>query len=148
MPRSLRSATREDADAIHAIYAPIVRHSAISFEIEPPSVDEMAQRITTITADYPWLVTIVDDAVAGYAYANAFRARPAYRATAEVSIAIAPAYRGKGLALPLYEALLDDLARRNCHSAVAVIAMPNDASVALHARAGFTRVGVLREVGY
>ena len=143
-----RPVTAADAEAIHAIYAPIVETSAISFELEPPSVEEMAARIERTIANYPWIASIDDDgALAGYAYASAFRSRPAYRFTVETSIAIAPAHRGRGLALPLYEALMQELTRRDFHAAIAVIAMPNDASVALHKRAGFRRVGVLQEVG-
>lgn len=144
-----RSATAADAPAIHAIYAPIVESSAISFELAPPSLDELAERIERTIANYPWLVAVDDDdALIGYAYASQFRPRPAYRFTVETSIAIAPAYRGAGHALPLYEALMQELARREFHAAIAVIAMPNDASVALHERAGFRRVGVLQEVGF
>jgi L-amino acid N-acyltransferase YncA len=149
MAFSLRAATPADAEAIHAIYAPIVETSAISFELEVPPLSEIARRIETTTANYPWLASVDDDGtLAGYAYASAFRSRPAYRFTVETSIAIAPTYRGRGLALPLYEALMDELTRRRFHVVIAVIAMPNDASVALHERAGFRRVGVLREVGF
>lgn len=144
-----RSATAADAAAIHAIYAPIVESSAISFELAPPSVEEFAERIERTIANYPWLVALdEDDSLIGYAYASQFRSRPAYRFTVETSIAIAPAYRGRGFALPLYEALMQELTQRGFHTVIAVIAMPNDASAALHERAGFRRVGVLREVGF
>ncbi|HEY0157589.1 MAG TPA: GNAT family N-acetyltransferase [Thermoanaerobaculia bacterium] len=148
MALSLRSATTADAVGIHAIYAPIVARTAISFELEPPDVAEVAKRIETTTAKYPWLVYADGETLAGYAYASAFRPRPAYNRTAEVSIAIAESHRGRGLAVPLYEALLSELARRGFHTAVAVINLPNDASRALHRRAGFEPVGVLHEVGY
>ena len=148
MALSLRSATAADAEAIHAIYAPIVERSAISFELEPPDVAEIARRIEVTTAKYPWLVYIDDETIAGYAYAGAFRARPAYNRTAEVSIAIAESHRGRGLSVPLYDALLSELAKRGFHVAVAVINLPNDASRALHRRAGFEPVGVLHEVGF
>ncbi len=116
-------ATAADAEAIHAIYAPIVETSAISFELAPPRVEELAARIERTTADYPWLVAVSDDgAFAGYAYASQFRSRPAYRFTVETSIAIAPAHRGAGHALPLYEHLMQELTRRGFHVAVAVIA--------------------------
>jgi len=144
-----RSATIADAEAIHAIYAPIVETTPVSFELEPPTVAEVAARIERTLAGYPWIVAVDDDdALMGYAYASQFRARPAYRFTAEASIAVAPAYRGRGLAVPLYEALLAELLARGFHAVVAVINMPNDASVALHERAGFRRVGVLHEVGF
>jgi L-amino acid N-acyltransferase YncA len=148
MAFSLRSATPADAEAIHAIYAPIVEQTTISFELEPPAVAEVARRIETTVASYPWLVCVDGETIAGYAYAGKFRARPAYDRTAEVSIAIAESHRGRGLAVPLYDALFSELARRGFHLAVAVVNLPNDASRALHRRAGFTPVGVLHEVGF
>lgn len=125
-----------------------MERSAISFELEPPTVAEVARRIEATTAKYPWLVYVDGETVAGYAYAGQFRARPAYDRTAEVSIAVAESHRGRGLSLRLYEALFDELARRGFHLAVAVVNLPNDASRALHRRAGFEPVGVLHEVGF
>ena len=148
MPLSFRSATVSDAEAIHAIYAPIVARTTISFELEPPTVAEVARRIEETTAKYPWLVVMDGETIAGYAYAGQFRKRPAYDRTAEVSIAVAESHRGRGLGVPLYEALFGELAGRGFHLAVAVVNLPNDASRALHRRAGFQPVGVLHEVGF
>jgi L-amino acid N-acyltransferase YncA len=125
-----------------------VARTAISFELDPPEVAEVARRIEAVTAKYPWLVYVDGEAIAGYAYAGAFRARPAYDRTAEVSIAVAESHRGRGLSVQLYEALLSELASRGFHVAVAVINLPNDASRALHRRVGFDPVGVLHEVGF
>ena len=148
MALSLRSVTPADAEAIHAIYAPIVERTAISFELEPPTVADVARRIETTIAKYPWIVYVDGDTIAGYAYAGQFRPRPAYNRTAEVSIAIAESHRGRGLGVPLYDALLSELAARGFHLAVAVVNLPNEASRALHRRAGFEPVGVLHEVGF
>lgn len=122
--------------------------TAISFELEPPDVAEVARRIEATTAKYPWLVYVDGETIVGYAYAGAFRPRLAYNRTAEVSIAVAESHSGRGLAVPLYEALLSELGKRGFHVAVAVINLPNDASRALHRRTGFEPVGVLHEVGF
>lgn len=148
MQLRFRSAAVSDAEEIHAIYAPIVARTAISFELEPPAVAEVARRIEATTAKYPWLVLLDGEVIAGYAYAGPFRPRPAYDRTAEVSIAVAESHRGRGLGVPLYEALFAELVRRGFHLAVAVVNLPNDASRALHRRAGFQPVGVLHEVGF
>jgi phosphinothricin acetyltransferase len=143
----LRLASPSDASAILSIYAPIVRETTISFELEPPPVEEMAARIASTEDRHPWLVCEIGGAVAGYAYASPFRTRPAYRSTAEVSVYVAPAYRGRRVAMALYEALLGLLSLQRFHTAVAVIALPNAASLALHRRLGFRHAGTLEEVG-
>jgi L-amino acid N-acyltransferase YncA len=148
MQLAFRTATAADAEAIHAIYAPIVERTAISFELEPPDIGEVARRIEATTAKYPWLVALDGESIAGYAYAGQFRARPAYQRTAEISIAVAESYRGRGISVPLYEALFAELKSRGFHVVVGVVNLPNDASRALHLRAGFESVGVLHEVGF
>jgi phosphinothricin acetyltransferase len=144
----IRSATTDDAPAIHAIYAPIVEATAISFELAPPSVDEMRQRIASTMERYPWLVATDGDALSGYAYATSFRVRPAYQWSVEVSAYVAETARGRGIGRALYEALLPELAKRGFVSAFAGIALPNDASIALHEACGFTKVGVFHRAGY
>ena len=146
--RDLRLATSEDAAALLAIYAPIVRETAISFELEPPSLQETARRVESGRDRYPWLVCVLEGEVAGYAYASAFRGRPAYRWTAEVSAYTGEGFRRRGVAGALYEALLGFLRMQRFHAAVGVIALPNVGSLRLHRRFGFSHVGTLREVGF
>lgn len=144
----IRPATIDDAQAILAIYAPIVETTAISFETVPPTIDEMAERIRTYLASHAYLVAEKDGAVLGYAYGTAYRPRAAYASTCETTVYVAEAGRGQGIGKQLYKALLPELAGRNYRTAIAGIALPNDASIALHESVGFEKAGVLREVGY
>lgn len=148
MALTLRFAVSADAPGIAAIYAPIVRDTAISFEIEPPSVSEMQQRIESTTAFFPWLVGDSDGEVVGYAYASQHRVRAAYQWSADVSVYIHAAHRGRGLGRGLYTALLDILRAQRLYNAYAGITLPNAASVALHEAVGFRRLGVYRSVGF
>ena len=141
MPVTIRLASELDAPAIAAIYAPIVRDTHLSAEFEPPGATEMEQRIRRTLPTHPWLVTETDQEVAGYAYATAFRARPAYQWTAEVSVYIHENHRRKGLARALYAELLNRLRRQGFRHAIAVIALPNPPSVQLHEQLCFTHVG-------
>jgi len=144
----IRLATPEDAAAVQAIYAPIVRESSTSFELDPPGVDEMRRRIEETLKRFPWLVYESEHGVTGYAYAGTFRARPAYQWTVEVSVYIREDARGQGIGRALYEALFDFLRRQGFRNAVAGIALHNPASVRLHERLGFRKVGVFHRVGY
>ncbi len=139
-----------DAAACAAVYAPYVTGTTTSFEEVPPSPDEMARRISSASATHAWLVAeSPGGTVLGYAYGTPFRARPAYRWSAEVSVYLAAdAPRRTGAGRRLYEQLLATLAGRGYHRAIAGIALPNDASVGLHRALGFTESGVERRVGF
>ena len=144
----LRPAEPRDADAIAAIYAPIVRDTFISFETEPPSASVMAERIAATERRYPWLVATMGGAVTGYAYGSALRPRAAYQWSVEVTAYVAETARGKGVGRRLYGSLLAMLRAQGFHGAFAGIALPNDASVRLHEAVGFGPLGVYREVGF
>ena len=144
----IREARRQDAAACAAIYAPYVRDTTISFELDPPDEAEFARRIATYGQSHLWLVAEVDGALAGYAYASPFSEREAYAHACEVGIYLAMGHAGAGIGRALYGALLPGLTARGLHTAIARIALPNPASIALHQRCGFTPAGVLREVGW
>jgi len=144
----VRAALLKDAPAIAEIYAPIVRDTSISFEIDPPDAELMAERIRGGSATHPWLVAELDGMVVGYAYASRFRDRPAYRWSVEVSAYVSESMRGRGIGRSLHQALLEILQRQGFRSAFAGIALPNPASVAMHEAVGFTLLGVYREVGF
>jgi len=144
----IRTTRLNDAVAIAAIYAPIVRDTAISFEIDPPSPDDLRERIRGSIDTYPWLSAQIDDAMAGYAYAGRHRERAAYRWSVEVSVYVHPEYRRRGVAHALYTRLVQILARQGFRSAFAGITLPNVASVGLHEALGFTPLGVYRQVGF
>ena len=145
----IRLATPEDAAAVLAIYAPVVTHTAISFETEPPSVEEMRHRIQATLRQYPWLVA-QDDAggVAGYVYASRHAERAAYRWSVGVTAYVRADQRGRGVGKALYTELLQQLKDLGYCQAFAGITQPNAASVALHEAVGFTRVGIYANAGY
>lgn len=144
---AIRPATADDGEAIAAIYRPIVTRTAISFELEPPTGDEMAERIGAGQATDPWLVLEIDGRIAGYAYASAFRARPAYAHSRETTVYVDPAHRGLRVGHRLMSALLGQLDDAGIELAVAGIVVPNEASIALHERLGFAHVGTFRRAG-
>ncbi|WP_226352387.1 MULTISPECIES: GNAT family N-acetyltransferase [unclassified Pseudonocardia] len=148
-PPLVRAATAEDADACAAVYAPYVRDTAISFEIEPPGPVEMAERIAAAQERHAWLVAVgPGGAVLGYAYGGPWKSRAAYGRTCEVSVYLAPEARGRGVGRALYEALFTELVARGMVVAVAGMTEPNQASAALHRALGFTEVGTFRGVGW
>ncbi len=144
----IRDACAADAAACAAIYAPFVRDSWISFEIEAPDQAGMTRRIGDYGTSHAWLVAEADGKIAGYAYGSPHRTRAAYQSSCDVAVYVDPAFARQGIGRALYDALLPRLAKRGCHAAFAGIAMPNAPSEALHRAAGFTQLGVYREVGW
>lgn len=146
---SIRVANANDAAAIQAIYAPIVEHTFISFETEPPSIEEMRRRMQNTLETLPWLVHLDEKgAVDGYVYAGKHGERPAYQWSVNVSVYLHENARGKGVGRRLYEALLPLLESLGYYQAFAGIALPNPASVALHESLGFLPLGKYRSVGH
>jgi L-amino acid N-acyltransferase YncA len=144
----IRDALPPDAAAIAGIYRPLVEDTFISFELDAPDAAEMRSRMQRVTRGYPWLVAVDSDAVVGYAYASPHRQRAAYASSLDVSVYLACAARGRGVGSALYSALFGVLEQAGTfHRAFAGIALPNDASVALHKKHGFELVGIYREVG-
>lgn len=143
----IRSVEVRDAGRIAAIYNHYVERTVITFEEEPLPVEAMAARVARLMADYPWLVYERGGAVVGYAYAAPWHERAAYRHSAETAVYVDAASSRQGVGSALYRALLGMLRERRCHSAAAGIALPNDASVALHEKCGFRKVAHFHEVG-
>ena len=135
--------------AITTIYAHHVLHGLASFEIEPPSEDDMRRHLDIVSRNYPYLVAECDREVVGYAYASPYRLRPAYRHTAENSVYLRPEWTGRGIGRQLMSALLAECEARGLRQIVAVIGdSANCASIRLHKSLGFREVGVLRSVGF
>jgi len=143
----IRSATAADAQAICSIYNHFILQSTVTFEETAITPDDMAARIDALSGRLPFLVAVLDGAVAGYAYAAPWKPRSAYRHTVESSVYIAPGFAGMGLGSRLVQALLQDLRERDVHAVLAGIVLPNGASVGLHEAFGFSQVGQMREVG-
>jgi L-amino acid N-acyltransferase YncA len=147
---TLRPAVAADIPGISAIYGPAVLNGTASFELEPPDEAEMLRRFKAITeAGCPYFVAEIDGRVGGYAYANAYRTRPAYRYTVENSIYIAPDMQGKGLGQELLRALVDTCTGQGFRLMVAIIGdSAQHASIRLHRRMGFTFCGTIHSVGF
>ena len=145
---TVRDATTDDLPAMAAIYDEQVRTSVATFDTEPRGATYLGEKLAHAGGSDIVLVAARGGDVLGYAFSGPFRPRPAYDGTKEVSVYLSTKARGLGLGSLLYGALLARLdALADVHTQVAVIALPNDASIALHRRHGFTEVGVLREVG-
>jgi L-amino acid N-acyltransferase YncA len=145
---TIRLAQAADAAALAAIYGPFCETTAVSFEVAAPGAGEMAARIDAVTRQYPWLVLERDGAVAGYAYATRHRERAAYMWSVDTAVYVHPAARRSGVGRALYDRLFVLLVEQGYFKAYAGITVPNEASVALHAAVGFTRVGTYHGVGY
>ena len=144
----VRAATAADAAACAAIYAPYVTDTAVSFETQPPSSEEMAERIAAASHTHAWLVLEADGRVVGYAYGGPFHRRPAYRWACEVSVYLEMGRRRSGGGRVLYDALLARLTERGFRTAAAGMTLPNEASVGLHRAMGFEPVGTYRRIGF
>lgn len=144
----IRAARPADASAICEIYNRFVSDSIATFEETPVEASEMVRRIEDTVADFPWYVWEQSGQIEGYAYASRWMSRSAYRFSTETTVYVSPARLRRGIGGSLCEALLGDLRTRNVHAAIAGIALPNPASVALHEKLGFRKVSEFREVGY
>jgi phosphinothricin acetyltransferase len=145
---TIRLARPDDTGTIAAIYAPFVQNTHVSFETVVPTEHEFRDRIRATLDFAPWLVHESEGRVDGYAYATPFKDRPAYRWTVETSVYVRDDRRRRGVARTLLTVLLETLALQGFQNAVAVIALPNEASVALFESMGFRRVALFPAVGF
>jgi L-amino acid N-acyltransferase YncA len=146
----IRPAAVSDLAAITRIYAHAVREGTASFEIDPPDDAEMARRYAALqAAGYPYLVAECDGAVAGYAYAGPYRARPAYRWSVEDTVYVAPRWQRRGIGRALLAALIEAAEANAFRQMVAVIGdSAHTPSIELHRAAGFRLVGTLENIGF
>lgn len=154
MPESkliVRPARVEDMAAAAEIYRPAVEFGTASFELTAPDAAEMAARFAAIEgAGYPYLAAERDGRLAGFAYANTFRSRPAFRPTVENSVYVAREAQGQGIGRTLLQALVEACSAAGFRQMIAVIGdSPRQAaSIRLHERCGFVHAGRLPAVGY
>ena len=152
----IRLATVDDAEEILAVYAPYVRHTAITFEYDVPGIGEFRSRIGETLKNYPYLVAAEEGRIIGYAYAEAFRKRAAYQHTAEMSIYLDEQYRRRGIGRLLYQELEKRLLRQNVFSVYACVtttdreddAFLTDGSIRFHEKTGYVKTGEHHLCGY
>lgn len=145
---TIRLATTNDASAISKIYAPYCIDSPATFELQPPSRIEIAERIAKVLTKLPYLVAEIDGEIVAYAYSSQHKERAAYRFSADVSVYVREDNIGKGRGKLLYGVLLPLLEAQGFHNALAGITLPNAGSVALHTQYGFKEVGLYKNIGY
>ena len=145
----IRPASEADLPAITAIYEEAVRHGTATFELEPPDLTEMTRRYRAlIDGGYPYFLAVLDNRIAGYAYAGAYRPRPAYRFTVENSVYLKPAIHRRGIGLLLMQQLLSACKACGHRQMIAVIGdSANTGSIGLHTRLGFQMIGTHPNVG-
>ena len=150
MTISIRSATPDDMEAVQQIYAHHVLNGTGTFEEVPPDLAEMQRRLGTVLAnDLPWLVAESDGEINGYAYAQRYHARSAYRRTLEDSVYVRPSLTGAGIGTALLGELIARCTALGYREMIAVIGDSGNAgSIRLHEGLGFTRAGLLQNVGY
>ncbi len=148
---NIRASTDSDIPAITAIYRHHVLHGTGTFEIDPPSEQDMlGRRADVLSRGLPYIVAEGDDGqILGFSYANWFKPRPAYRFSAEDSVYVADAARGQGVGRLLLAALSQQAEAAGVRKLLAVIGDSNNAgSIGVHRAAGFTEIGVMRSVGW
>jgi len=143
----IRAATENDAVAMADIYNYFVANTCVTFETDRISAADMAQRVAD-TAPLPWLVTVAGGGVLGYAHASAWKGRCAYRYSVEATIYLDPQQFRKGVGGPLYAALMDAIRLHGMQTVIGGIALPNEASIHLHEKLGFKKVGLFERVGF
>lgn len=146
---TIRAMRAADAEAVAGIYNHYIMQTVITFEGEAVSSSEISQRLQDIQSfSLPWLVAEQAGEVVGYAYADKWKGRCAFRFSTEVTVYVHPDKLGFGIGTRLYGQLLPALSEHGIHLAIAGIALPNEGSRALHEKFGFTKVAHFKEVGF
>jgi phosphinothricin acetyltransferase len=141
--------TPNDIEAVTAIYNYYITNTIVSFEEESISTNEMNQRVhSVLSSGFPWLVAEQADEIIGYAYANRWNVRTAYKYSAEVTVYLSNLNTLNGWGTKLYDELFTELKAMSIHTVIGGISLPNPASVALHEKCGMTKVAHYKEVGY
>ena len=144
----IRDATPDDFARINEIYNWTIVDNHVSFDVDPFTVATRTEWWAKRDDDLEFLVSELDGELTGVSYSSRYRPKPAYRSTAETTIVLDQDHLGRGLGSLLLGTLLDRLTAKGFRMAVAIIALPNDASVALHHRLGYESVGVLHDAGF
>ena len=148
MGYKIRTVQLSDAEAILKVYAPFITDTCISFEYVVPSVEEFAQRIASISAEYPYIVLEEDGEIVGYAYSHRYLERVAYSWDVEVTIYLAPKVQGKGLGVILYDTLEKLMALQNIKNLYSCITGDNVHSIEMHRSMGYELIGTFPKAGF
>ncbi|CAN5386965.1 GNAT family N-acetyltransferase [soil metagenome] len=143
----IRRISTADIPSICKIYNYYINNSIATFEEVEVGVEEMQKRVEQVSTNYPWIVYEEEGAVIGYAYANQWKTRSAYRYSAEATVYLDHLYAGKGVGSKLYGHLISELNKSKIHSLIGGISLPNEASIALHEKFGFRKCAHFSEVG-
>ncbi len=146
----IRAAAAADLPAITEIYEHAVRYGTATFELIPPDLAEMTRRFDVLMdGGFPYLVAALEGLVVGYAYAGAYRPRPAYRFTVENSVYLQPAIHRRGIGLQLLQRLITESERRGYRQMIAVVGDSGNAgSIGVHTKCGFQMIGTHPKVGF
>ena len=145
----VRAAEPRDAGEVAGIYNHYVTQAVVTFEEEQVSADEFVRRMQEVrAASLPWVVAEMEGRVVGYAYARPWKERSGYRFSVEVAVYVDPELAGRGIGSGLYSRLFEDLEARGVHAVIGGIALPNEASVALHEKFGMRKVALFEQVGF
>lgn len=144
----IRDISINDAKRIAEIYNYYIKSTVITFEEDVVTENEMIERIKTTSSNLPWIVYEENNEILGYAYAREWKSRCAYKYSVESTVYLHQNKHGKGLGTKLYQELLKRIRNNNVHAIIGGIALPNNASIALHEKLGFEKVAHFKEVGY
>ncbi|MBQ8798325.1 MAG: N-acetyltransferase [Lachnospiraceae bacterium] len=146
--KKIRFATVKDAAAILEIYGEYIRNTAVTFEIEVPTLSAFEERMERIMSQFPWLVCEIDGEIAGYAYASKHGERAAYRWSADLSVYIHEKFHRNHIASELYDEVIALLRKLGYYTVYAGVSTPNPKSEAFHGAYGFQCLGEFKNVGY
>ena len=146
----IRAAAAADLPFVTEIYEHAVRYGTATFELIPPDLTELTRRFGVLMdGGFPYLVAILEGRVVGYAYAGAYRPRPAYRFTVENSVYLEPAIHRRGIGLQLLQRLIAESEARGYRQMIAVIGdSANAGSISVHTKTGFKMIGTHPNVGF
>ena len=144
----IRPVQLKDASALANLYNYYVINTTITFEEAPINKEEMGNRIQNHSHEHHWMVVDLDNKIVGFAFANSWKNRSAYRFTKEISVYIAPDHQRNGWGKQLYTKLLKILQKEGIHTVLAGITIPNESSIRFHESMGFEKVAHFKETGF
>ena len=143
----IRPVRADDAACLCDLYNYFVETSIVTFDEERLTEATFQAKIGDVSETHPWFVYDLNGTPKGYALAGPWKSRCAYRYSVETTVYVSPAHQGSGIGTALYRHLIDSLVRTEVHSLIAGIALPNPASIVLHEKLGFEKIGHFKEVG-